>query len=83
MYFAISFYLLTIWTYGLSVSAGLFIPCLATGAAWGRLIGLGVHCVFPNVVRLFFYLKLYSSCTIYIKKYLFVIFFVYSFHLLI
>lgn len=52
VYFAISFYLLTIWTYGLSVSAGLFIPCLATGAAWGRLIGLGVQCIFPNVVRL-------------------------------
>ncbi|XP_060838780.1 LOW QUALITY PROTEIN: H(+)/Cl(-) exchange transporter 7-like [Rhopalosiphum padi] len=49
VYFAISFYLLTIWTYGLSVSAGLFIPCLATGAAWGRLIGLGVQCIFPNV----------------------------------
>lgn len=57
-YFAITFYLLTTWTYGLSVSAGLFIPCLATGAAWGRLIGLGVQCLFPNVVRLnyfFFY----------------------------
>jgi len=54
VYFAISFYLLTIWTYGLSVSAGLFIPCLATGAAWGRLIGLGVQCVFPNVVRFIF-----------------------------
>jgi H+/Cl- antiporter ClcA len=59
VYFAISFYLLTTWTYGLSVSAGLFIPCLATGAAWGRLIGLGVQCIFPNVVRLinFFFLS--------------------------
>ncbi|XP_025423930.1 H(+)/Cl(-) exchange transporter 7-like isoform X2 [Sipha flava] len=48
-YFAVSFYFLTIWTYGLSVSAGIFIPCLATGAAWGRLIGIGVQCIFPNV----------------------------------
>lgn len=51
VYFAITYYLLTIWTYGLSVSAGLFIPCLATGAAWGRLIGIGVQCIFPNAVR--------------------------------
>jgi H+/Cl- antiporter ClcA len=50
-YFAVSFYFLTIWTYGLSVSAGIFIPCLATGAAWGRLIGIGVQCIFPNVVN--------------------------------
>lgn len=51
LYFAISYYFLTIWTYGLSVSAGLFIPCLATGAAWGRLIGIGVQYIIPNVVR--------------------------------
>jgi len=50
VYFAISYYLLTIWTYGLSVSAGLFIPCLATGAAWGRLIGIGVQYIFPTAV---------------------------------
>ncbi|VVC43666.1 Hypothetical protein CINCED_3A022182 [Cinara cedri] len=48
VYFAIAYYLLTIWTYGLSVSAGLFIPCLATGAAWGRLIGIGVQFIFPG-----------------------------------
>lgn len=52
VYFAITFYFLTIWTYGLSVSAGIFIPCLATGAAWGRLIGIGVHYIYPEAVRL-------------------------------
>lgn len=53
-YFALTYYLLTIWTYGLSVSAGLFIPCLAIGAAWGRLIGIGVQFLFPNTVRFLF-----------------------------
>lgn len=52
VYFAIAYYFLTVWTYGLSVSAGLFIPCLATGAAWGRLIGIGVQYLFPEAVRL-------------------------------
>uniref|UniRef100_A0A6M2DZ13 Chloride channel protein n=1 Tax=Xenopsylla cheopis TaxID=163159 RepID=A0A6M2DZ13_XENCH len=31
---------LTIWTYGLSVSSGLFIPILLAGAAWGRLTAM-------------------------------------------
>ncbi|XP_050541716.1 H(+)/Cl(-) exchange transporter 7 [Daktulosphaira vitifoliae] len=45
--FAIAYYSLTVWTYGLSVSAGIFIPCLVTGAAWGRLIGNSVQNLFP------------------------------------
>lgn len=51
-YFALTYYLLTIWTYGLSVSAGLFIPCLVIGAAWGRLMGIGVRFVSPDTVSL-------------------------------
>ncbi|BET01426.1 Chloride channel [Nesidiocoris tenuis] len=39
---------LSIWTYGLSVSAGIFIPCLLTGAGWGRLTGMCLGAIFPN-----------------------------------
>ena len=45
------FFLLGVWTYGLSVSSGVFIPSLAIGAAWGRLIGMGVVQLFPDQVR--------------------------------
>jgi hypothetical protein len=38
--FFVVYYLLNCWTYGLSISAGVFIPCLLTGAAWGRLTGI-------------------------------------------
>ncbi|XP_054261984.1 H(+)/Cl(-) exchange transporter 7-like [Macrosteles quadrilineatus] len=47
-YFAVVYYILSIWTYGLSVSGGLFIPCLVTGAAWGRLVGLSLETFFPD-----------------------------------
>ena len=48
--FVLVFFLLGVWTYGLSVSSGVFIPSLAIGAAWGRLIGLGVVQLFPDQV---------------------------------
>lgn len=47
--FATEYFCLSMWTYGLAVPGGIFIPLLLTGAAWGRLIGLGVESVFPNV----------------------------------
>lgn len=56
--FTIACFLLSVWTYGLSVSSGVFIPSLAIGAAWGRLIGMGVIAIFPDQVR---YLKIVSS----------------------
>jgi len=37
--FFIVYFLLNCWTYGLSVSSGVFIPTLLTGAAWGRFAG--------------------------------------------
>lgn len=46
--FFIFYFLLSCWTYGLSVSSGLFIPSLLTGAAWGRLFGSGLASMFPN-----------------------------------
>ncbi|KAI1883977.1 hypothetical protein AGOR_G00221650 [Albula goreensis] len=38
--FTLSYFFLACWTYGLTVSAGVFIPCLLIGAAWGRLFGI-------------------------------------------
>ncbi|XP_069690875.1 H(+)/Cl(-) exchange transporter 7 [Periplaneta americana] len=46
--FFVFYFLLSCWTYGLSVSSGLFIPSLLTGAAWGRLVGMGLGTLFPN-----------------------------------
>ncbi|XP_062875096.1 H(+)/Cl(-) exchange transporter 7 [Trichomycterus rosablanca] len=38
--FTLTYFLLACWTYGLTVSAGVFIPSFLIGAAWGRLIGI-------------------------------------------
>ncbi|XP_064170805.1 H(+)/Cl(-) exchange transporter 7 isoform X1 [Anguilla rostrata] len=38
--FTLSYFFLACWTYGLTVSAGVFIPSLLIGAAWGRLFGI-------------------------------------------
>ncbi len=46
--FVIFYFFLSCWTYGLSVSSGLFIPALLVGAAWGRLVGIGCLHIFPN-----------------------------------
>ncbi|XP_035216187.1 H(+)/Cl(-) exchange transporter 7-like isoform X2 [Stegodyphus dumicola] len=40
--FFFAYLFLGCWTYGLSISSGLFIPTLMIGAAWGRLFGLGI-----------------------------------------
>ncbi|XP_013381142.1 H(+)/Cl(-) exchange transporter 7 [Lingula anatina] len=46
--FFLVYFCLSIWTYGLAVSSGLFIPALLTGAAWGRLVGIFLAQIFPN-----------------------------------
>jgi len=46
--FFIIYYLLNCWTYGLSVSSGVFIPTLLTGAAWGRFAGAALESIFPD-----------------------------------
>jgi chloride channel 7 len=51
--FAVEIFFLTMWTYGLSIPGGIFIPLLLCGAAWGRLIGLGVETLFPAIVSIF------------------------------
>lgn len=38
--FTLTYFFLACWTYGLAVSAGVFIPSLLIGAAWGRLFGI-------------------------------------------
>ena len=46
--FFIIYFFLNCWTYGLSVSSGVFIPTLLTGAAWGRFIGTAMLNLFPD-----------------------------------
>lgn len=46
--FLVCYFLLSAWTFGLSVSSGLFIPNLLTGAAWGRLLAIGIQYILPS-----------------------------------
>ncbi|XP_014248835.1 H(+)/Cl(-) exchange transporter 7-like [Cimex lectularius] len=46
--FFLMYFCMSIMTTGLSVSAGVFVPALLSGAAWGRLIGIGIQHVFPE-----------------------------------
>ncbi|KAF4092538.1 hypothetical protein AMELA_G00022090 [Ameiurus melas] len=46
--FTLTYFFLACWTYGLAVSAGVFIPSLLIGAAWGRLFGILLPLVFPS-----------------------------------
>jgi len=46
--FFVAYFFLNCWTYGLSISSGVFIPTLLTGAAWGRLIGSIIEMLIPE-----------------------------------
>lgn len=46
--FVVVYFFLAVWTFGLSTSIGLFIPTLLTGAAWGRLVSIGLYSIFPT-----------------------------------
>ncbi|PZC82996.1 hypothetical protein B5X24_HaOG208863 [Helicoverpa armigera] len=46
--FVVCYFLLSTWTFGLSVSSGLFIPNLLTGAAWGRLLAILIQYMLPS-----------------------------------
>ncbi|XP_076240097.1 chloride channel protein 7 [Calliopsis andreniformis] len=50
--FVVLYFVLAVFTFGLSMSSGLFIPSLLIGSAWGRLIGSGLAKLFPNCVVL-------------------------------
>lgn len=41
--FFIFYFIISCWTYGLSVSGGVFIPSLLLGAAGGRLLSIGLR----------------------------------------
>ncbi|XP_030745389.1 H(+)/Cl(-) exchange transporter 7 [Sitophilus oryzae] len=47
--FVIVYFFLASWTFGLASSNGLFIPTLLTGAAWGRLVSIGLYNIFPDL----------------------------------
>ncbi|KAM3599050.1 uncharacterized protein V6R79_026007 [Siganus canaliculatus] len=46
--FTLTYFFLACWTYGLAVSAGVFIPSLLIGAAWGRLCGILLGSITSN-----------------------------------
>lgn len=46
--FVAVYYPLSCVTYGTSVSAGIFIPMLLIGAAWGRLVAMTLSAIFPS-----------------------------------
>lgn len=51
--------LLTAWTFGMMVPAGIFLPTIAIGACFGRAVGLvtqGLQRAYPNAV-------IFSSCS--------------------
>lgn len=50
--FTLVYFFLACWTYGLTVSAGVFIPSLLIGAAWGRLFGISLSYIPNSLVSL-------------------------------
>lgn len=57
LFFAVVHFLQTIWTYGLGVPSGLFVPSLLAGASFGRILGQGLQAtvaseIFPGVYAL-------------------------------
>jgi len=48
LYFSIAYFLVACVTYGIAVPSGLFVPCILTGAAWGRMIGELLTMSFPG-----------------------------------
>jgi hypothetical protein len=62
--FVVVFFFLAVWTYGLSVSSGVFIPSLVIGATWGRLFGIAVVNLFPGDRE--HYVNIFSSYLLHI-----------------
>ena len=46
--FSACYWILSTWTYGMAISSGLFIPCLAIGVTWGRCFGIFLKTVAPE-----------------------------------
>lgn len=45
--FSVTLYFLMIFTYGINVPAGLFLPNIVVGCAWGKLLGMIFRDNFP------------------------------------
>lgn len=46
--FFLAYFCLSCVTYGVAVPSGLFVPCILTGASWGRLMGNVLMYYFPG-----------------------------------
>ncbi|XP_050422431.1 H(+)/Cl(-) exchange transporter 7-like [Adelges cooleyi] len=46
------YFFLTVFTVGLNMSAGIFLPSLLIGAVWGRIAGTVIHYYVPYIVGL-------------------------------
>lgn len=55
--FTLMYFFLACWTYGLTVSAGVFIPSLLIGAAWGRLFGISLSYLTKGSVSVWCFLQ--------------------------
>eukprot|EP01095_Lingulamoeba_sp_RSL-Kostka_P002719 TRINITY_DN13635_c0_g1_i1.p1 TRINITY_DN13635_c0_g1~~TRINITY_DN13635_c0_g1_i1.p1 ORF type:complete len:779 (+),score=262.03 TRINITY_DN13635_c0_g1_i1:24-2360(+) len=48
----LAYFTLSCWTYGIAVPSGLFVPCLLTGCAYGRLIGQICESILPDEAQI-------------------------------
>ena len=48
VFYCVMCFFLALWTYGLCVPSGLFIPSLLIGAGWGRLVAILLRFLFPT-----------------------------------
>lgn len=51
--YCVTYFILTELTVGLNMSAGLFLPSLLIGAAWGRIASKVIHYYSPGIVSCF------------------------------
>ncbi|XP_029658020.1 H(+)/Cl(-) exchange transporter 7 isoform X1 [Octopus sinensis] len=49
LFICLCYFIMSLWTYGLLIPSGLFIPCFLIGGAWGRLVGLFMRYIFPDM----------------------------------
>lgn len=47
-FICLCYFFMSLWTYGLMIPSGLFIPCFLIGGAWGRILGLTLRNTFPG-----------------------------------
>eukprot|EP00056_Hartaetosiga_gracilis_P005694 m.87790 g.87790 ORF g.87790 m.87790 type:complete len:868 (+) comp12249_c0_seq2:3-2606(+) len=47
-FYFVMYFFIACWTYGIAIPSGLFVPCLVTGASFGRLIGTALRIWSPH-----------------------------------